>query len=120
MVRKPDSVIVLNGILPRSKNRKGLLVHRRQNLTKGGNPVDGNNFDFWPVIETVNRGLKEFATGYENIRFYNSTDIFLERRNKAIFINGDLLMSGFLHPSAAGHKIWGDEIVNYIVEEIGV
>jgi len=120
LTRKPNSIIVLNSILPRTRDKNGLLImYPHEGHSNGYNSVKKNKFDFWPMIETLNKRLKEFAALHDNIKFYNATDFFLERKHESIFIDTQL-MRDRLHPTASGYKLWGDGIVNYLVEEIGV
>merc|ERR1711957_98329 len=117
----PNSIIVLNSILPRTNKKDRLLFDSNHidHMDEQVNPIDDKLFDYWPVINSVNQELEKFATEHDNIKFFNATDYFLQISNGEFFINKEL-MPDRLHPSAAGHKIWGDGIVDYLINEIGV
>jgi len=117
--RKPDSVVVINGILPRTNRMDGYLVpppgeEYSYNLSKS----ETLQFDFWPSIQDINDELKEYSKRRDNVKYVDSSHLFLVQLGNDMFKREDKqltkeLMVDFIHPSALGSKIWGKFIVDF-------
>jgi len=107
-IKRPDSTIVINSILPRSFDfREGLLFHKSRGNLKNPQPP------LWKDIKRVNEQLEDYCRIHANVEFFNATDIFLlnpSAPDRKLRIDKNL-MGDFLHPSALGYKLWGDQIV---------
>jgi lysophospholipase L1-like esterase len=95
-IQRPDVKIVLNSILPRGK--------------------DGNLFASpggWEELDELHHRLECFAKVTRNVEFFNATSMFLlddgENQNPDYFEDP-------VHPSAAGHQVWGQAIVETVLE----
>jgi len=134
--RKSDSLIVINGILPRTIGNDGLLHHRHRyssplssphNEAKGQAKEDKRKakLDYWPSIQGINRELKNFSLKHDRVEFFDASNIFLGsvsntyfKRSEKILIQE--LMEDFLHPSKLGHSIWADAIEDYITSDLNM
>ena len=116
-LKKPGSILVVNSLLPRSYDKKnGYLVPPKKGFwnkkRSQGRP------SLWLDIQAVNHQLEQYCNNHEKILFFNATDIFLlpeENEKRKIDKN---LMGDYLHPSALGYKLWGDQIVKKLDELI--
>ena len=105
--RKPDSTVVINGILPRTDRKDGYLIPPSRTKMNEKSIDDTSEFHFWPSILSINDELKEFSKRYENIKYIDSSDLFLMQLGNENFKREDKLlaeelMSDFIHPSARG------------------
>jgi len=101
--KKPNSTIVINGILPSSRTK-------------------GKLGDIWNKIQNINKELKATCERYNRLFYFDASRIFLqvESIGEDDATGQDVipkhLMPDFLHPSAEGHELWAVEIVKYIEE----
>jgi len=99
--RKPDSLIVLNGLLPRTYNKDGFVAR--------GGPIKPS---VWEDIKAINSELKMYATYREGVSYFDTKVFFKDPKAPAKKLKIDKkLMPDYLHPSAAGYRLWGEEIV---------
>jgi len=120
LVQKPGSTIVVNGLLPRSFDQKrGYLMRSTTKggiLSKLGRTIGlGKKKDppLWEDIQAINAQLEEYSGKRDNVEYFDSSDIFIKdmlvkEKDLRIDVN---LMNDYLHPSALGYKLWGDQIV---------
>lgn len=108
--KKPGSIIVINGLLPRTfDTRKGFVTRKK-------NPGLGNKKNrpvLWNDIVEINKELEEYSKHHDGVEYFNPNGIFLVDEtvsSKSPQIN-KRLMPDYLHPSARGYKTWGDKIV---------
>ena len=104
--QKPMARVVINGLLPRTFNRDGYVG-------KGG----AIKPSVWADIQTINSELKMYATyrGGERVTYFE-TDAFLKDPKlpvNQIQIDKEL-MPDYLHPSPAGYRAWGNEIIKVL------
>jgi lysophospholipase L1-like esterase len=127
-IQKPGSIIVINGLLPRSFDRKDGYLHEKRNNNNNiigiHRKYDGRyNFpSLWNDIKNINQQLEEYSKRHDNVEYFDATDIFL-MGDIDIVSEDDLridpnLMNDFLHPSHIGYKLWGDQIVLKLQELI--
>lgn len=114
-IRKPESTIVINGLLPRaSKEREGQLYNN-----------DGS-ISIMDAIDNVNGVLKEFCDQDDSLYYFDAKDIFVHIKEEEIH-NGNRkenqdhassmfipssLMADYLHPTALGYQHWAIKIVD--------
>lgn len=111
-LRKPGSIIVINGILPRTYNRSG-FVGRGRSRKWWKTTAPPAMPSLWDDIEAVNEELKNYAESRDKIEYFETHVFFVDRTvpEENLLIEGKL-MPDFLHPSAEGYKLWGQEIVD--------
>lgn len=101
--KRTDAMIVLNGILPTTYERKRGFLNKSPKPTRF--PV------IWKDIQAINEQLRNYSTNRERVTFFNVPELFL--KENGIQINKER-MTDFLHPSSQGYKAWGDEIVELL------
>ena len=191
--QKPDSIIVLNGILPRTDSQSGKLIpvenigvaspspaktvqeqllqddeHHYDESPKGNTidetdnsmneeaspsitendmeaSLDANSAsgtvssterkntspplptlshrNFWQSIQSINKGLERYAEQNDGVEYFDASGIFVAHLgNKFYQLKEEFLMKelqgDFLHPTALGHKLWGEAIVDYIISDL--
>lgn len=97
--QRPSSRVVINGLLPRSYNKDGFVA-------KGG-PTKPS---VWEDIKAINAELKTYATYREGVSYFDTNVFFKDPDAFDLKIDQEL-MPDLLHPSPAGYKLWGEEIV---------
>lgn len=99
--QKPDSLVVLNALLPRSFNKDGYVA-------KSG-PIKPS---VWEDIKAINSELKMYATYRERVSFFDTKIFYKDPKAHSSKLQIDKeLMPDLLHPSPAGYKLFGEEIV---------
>mmetsp|Transcript_1358 Transcript_1358/g.2176 ORF Transcript_1358/g.2176 Transcript_1358/m.2176 type:complete len:319 (-) Transcript_1358:378-1334(-) len=111
MHHKPDATIVINGILPRSSRPDGKLVGDDKN----NDDDDDKVIDFWPAIQAVNENLQKICEKHDQLEYFDADSIFIKEKRSKKYIPS-ALMKDRLHPTALGHKIWGEAIVKKLSE----
>jgi len=116
--KKPGSTIVINGLLPRSFDRKHGFVARKRTRVIDSKP---NPPALWHDILVINGQLREFSMQHEGVEYFDASNIFLIDEtlpvNKLqIDVN---LMGDYLHPTAKGYQVWGEKIVDKLDQLIG-
>lgn len=112
LLQKPSSTIVVNGLLPRTYSRNGYVGRgRSRKWWKSKSPPAMPSL--WDDIEAVNEELKNYAASRDKVEYFETHAFFVDRSvsEENLQIDGKL-MPDFLHPSAEGYKLWGQEIVN--------
>ena len=94
----PGAIIVLNSILPRNENPEDLLA----------SPT-------WPIIQEINLKLECYANTARGVEFFNATDVFLTHRQGKTVVN-DKFMTDTVHPNAEGSRLWGEAIVDRVLD----
>jgi len=101
LLKQPQSVIVINGILPRSTiAANGYLLY---------------NHSFWKDIASINQALEQYTQHRsKQLHYFDARDLFLVdasvKDESQLQIQLDL-MPDLLHPSALGYQKWGEAIV---------
>jgi lysophospholipase L1-like esterase len=95
------AMVVINGLLPFTFNRDGYV-------TKGGSVKPS----VWSDVQTINAELKMYATYRDGVSYFDTDVFFKDPRANADQLQIDKeLMTDYLHPSPAGYRLWGEEIV---------
>ncbi len=106
MKLRPNSIIVVNGLLPRSDI--GRKTDGRLYVEDELTVMDG--------IEGVNRRLQGFVQNHTNLEYFDPLALFTETDPEmgegkyGLFIPTGVMMDR-LHPTPAGYKKWGKKIV---------
>jgi len=114
--QRPDSVIVVNSLLPR---RDEIYVQEVKfyDDTKVG---DGRQqFRMWKSIQNVNKKLRQYCEqkkGSKKIIFFDATDIFLQKDENGVAYIPQNMMLNFFHPSVAGYRAWAEKITEVLDE----
>jgi lysophospholipase L1-like esterase len=99
--RMPASQVVVNALLPRSFHKEGIV-------SKGGKFKPS----IWEDIKAINEELKVYARYRDRVEFFETKVFFKDPKASTAELQLDVeLMPDFLHPSAKGYQLWGDEIV---------
>jgi lysophospholipase L1-like esterase len=106
--KKPLAQVVLNALLPRSFNQEGYVAK-----------IGKFKPSVWEDIKAINKELKMYATYRDRVVFFE-TNVFLKdpKAPKADLQIDEELMPDFLHPSAKGYQLWGEEIAQKLEEII--
>jgi len=94
----PGAKIVLNSMLPRNENPDNLLE----------SPT-------WPIIQEINLKLECYANTARGVDFFNATDVFVAHRKGKTVVNSQF-MKDSVHPNAEGSRLWGEAIVDRVLE----
>jgi len=106
--RRPNSQVVLNGLLPRTFNQDGFVA-------KGGTFKPS----IWNEIKTINRELKQYATYRERVSYFDTKVFFVDPvAHESELIIDKTLMGDYLHPTPEGYQLWGREISETLLQII--
>lgn len=100
--QRPDSIVVVHGLFPRSDER-----HKEGPLHR-----------YWGQIVWINQQLKKFCALHSEWRYFDVNNLLLERKADAplkVALKPGLLPDG-LHPSVEGYKIWSAELSKLIAK----
>ena len=124
-LKKPGSILVVNSLLPRTFDKKnGYLVPPKQRFFVPTNKR--RRPSLWLDIQVVNQQLEQYCNNHQDdkVLFFNATELFLlpeddnkQKKGRSRQIDKNL-MGDYLHPSALGYKLWGDQIVKKLDELI--
>lgn len=124
----PNSVIVIQGILPRTNHKDGslsiknpalphLFVHHDKNSKMYWTVREAKKkAGFWPSIQNVNAQLEQFCAQHKHLVYFDASSLFLESvggknfRSKEKRINKALIREGKLL-TLDGYTILGQAIV---------
>ena len=118
----PQSIVVIQGILPRTSRTDGLLEPRsyhkkligKHHTEKYYADMAQHAFLLWPSIETINKQLENFCEGHDYFVYFDAAALFLEdARDAKIGKTQKIitkLMPDYVHPSPAGWEHLGKAI----------
>lgn len=129
----PDSVVVIQGILPRSSNPDGSLtakghhhgIFHKHHTAQEEAAQARKDFLLWPSIQDINRELAAFCEKNEHFVYFDADKLFLGRQTNSHYqgetkIIRDLIPDN-VHLSVAGYKVLGqamfDELQRIILDE---
>ena len=103
---RPNSHVVVNGLLPRTFNLEGFV-------TKPGKFKPS----LWNDIKAINDELKLYATYRDGVSYFETNNVFYKNpdttNENELQIDKEL-MSDYLHPTAKGYRLWGNEIYDVL------
>jgi lysophospholipase L1-like esterase len=129
--RYPNSIIVVNGVLPASLRPDGRLItpppsdsnhhHNNKNQTNDNHKNhhdDGDDENVWTVIQRLNQDLEKFCR-FHKYFYVDSSHLFLANIGNANFLRKEKilmkeLMNDFIHPTPQGYQIWAKDIVDQL------
>jgi len=101
--QKPSAIIVINGLLPTTKVRGGMLSLEKHRFKRW------TGRDLWPSIEIINDILDKFADNHHGISYFDPKQVFTETGRSGDHIV-KALMNDPIHPSAQGYVKWSEAI----------
>ena len=139
--KKPDTIVVLNGMLPRTDSEDGRLIKRSGSGSENGNVTSSgvsseittststshssseSSYSYWQSIQSINKGLQRYAEQHDEVEYFDPSDVFIVQMGNKVYQRDELflvheLQRDYLHPSALGHRLWGEAIVNYIASDL--
>jgi len=113
--RKPDAMIVVNGLLPRAFHPEGHVAAKKSTTTAT---------DFPPLYTdqmiTVNKELSRYANAHDKVHYFESEVFWVDKNVPTDDLKINLkLMPDMFHPSADGYDAWGAEILQELENLIG-
>jgi len=121
LARKPEATVVINGILPRGDYDGGRLVDPESDQMRLDEPLEEINL--WRSIILVNQELEIFANKTSRVKYFDAKNYFLVPMKNKYYASKEhqmikKLMSDYFHPTAKGHKVWGEHILKFLRENI--
>lgn len=131
-VQHPDSVVVVQSILPRSSSSDGhvrtITNSSRPSKTLFHHPtkeyVKTDEYPLWPSIQLINAEVAKFCEKHEHLVFFDVSDIFFGSLGNAYYVASDkvlikeLFRNDHTTPSVKGFeilaKVIGKEIVRIV------
>lgn len=93
--RKPDAIIVVNGILPHNNVQS----------------------EFWSSIKEINVKLERSVQGEKNVYYFDAFPYFYDKARQTIRPE---LYNGHVHLNENGYKCWFEAIVNWTHTNLGI
>jgi len=100
--KRPDSMIVVNGLLPRAHEGTTGLLNEKTNNSK---------MTKWEGVQLINQRLETFAYQNDKVHYFDAMNLFTATNSDGQLYIPTSLMYDYLHPTAEGYRIWGEEIV---------
>jgi len=111
---RPNASIVINGLLPRTFNRKGYVMKGHSKLLSWNRAALPS---LWADISAINDDLQHYADMNEKVQYYNTDLFFTDKEAPTSQLRLDSkLMPDHLHPSTIGYELWAIEIVKQLDE----
>ena len=118
----PDSVVVLQGILPQTSRSDGSLDPHKPRTSFFRGPTSEKErahealkeASLWPSIQNINQQLASFCENHEHIVYFDVDPVFVTSKGNAKYIRQELMMPDYRTPSFAGMK----ELGTFIYEEL--
>jgi lysophospholipase L1-like esterase len=121
--RYPGSVVVIQGILPRTSRKDGILEPKSMHTKLIGKhhtekyyaDMAQHAYLLWPSIQVINSELEKFCEGRENIVYFDAGRLFLQDvKEKKMGKTQKIitkLMPDYVHPSPEGWMVLGEAIL---------
>ena len=121
---RPGSVIVIQGLLPRTNNKDGTLgmpnrKHRFHSSHRVKEYVKSDEYPLWPSIEIINQELERFCAKHEHLVYFDAASIFTGSLGNEHFQSSAKVILKELMPDFAHLSIKGQEIfLKVIAKEV--
>lgn len=167
---KPDSIVVVNGILPRTNSPDGRLtgadsssqekyddsgvqddtdadeedekasdgtskqssdamtpdtaaMGEGHNMSSTERNTSSHHYTYWQSIQSINKGLALYAEENDKVEYFDASEIFIAEMGNKLFRREEKFLMrelqwDYLHPTALGHKLWGEAIVDYFASDL--
>jgi lysophospholipase L1-like esterase len=114
-IRKPNSIIVIHAILPRTFSHKGYVMRGQTSPLPSFVGNTKQLPSLWRDIVAVNEELRRYSAERENVEYVETKLFFVDSSASPqdLRINSSL-MPDYLHPSVEGYERWGEEIVSFL------
>mmetsp|Transcript_55908 Transcript_55908/g.84606 ORF Transcript_55908/g.84606 Transcript_55908/m.84606 type:complete len:413 (+) Transcript_55908:93-1331(+) len=122
-MKKPGSIVVIQGLLPRSSFSDGALSHSHSKSTVVRSSTKEyykpNEYPLWPSIKAINTELENFCAQHEHMVYFDTSSLFFGSLGNEHFQSSQKiilkeLMPDFAHPSAKGYQILAKVIGNEV------
>ena len=121
---RPGSVIVIQGLLPRTNNRDGTLglpskKHRFHSRSshKVKEYVKEDEYPLWPSIEIVNQELERFCVMHDHLVYFDAAAIFTGSLGNEHFQSSTKVVLKELMPDFAHLSVKGQEILLKVISK---
>jgi lysophospholipase L1-like esterase len=116
-MKRPGSIVVIQGILPRSSFADGALSPSHTKSKSGQyrphrkEYFKTEHYPLWPSIKVINAELERFCEKHEHMVYFDASRLFFGNLGNEYFQSSDstllkeLYMSDFAHPSVQGYRI---------------
>ena len=79
--------------------------------------------DYWQSIQSINKGLERYAEQNNMVEYFEGSPIFIAQMGNQFYHRDEKylmkeLQGDYLHPTALGHRLWGEAIVDYLVSDL--
>ena len=119
-MQHPDSVVVIQGLLPRSSFSDGHVAsyHSKTTILRGdkGSKISPHHtrefykpeqYPLWPSIKVINEELEKFCENHKHIVYFDSSSLFFGSLGNEHFQSQEKsilkeLMPDYAHPSVKG------------------
>ena len=134
-VKKPGSIIVIQGLLPRSSFKDGSLQniqkppssssYHSSSHVKSKQYYKPEEYPLWPSIRAINEELEKFCAQHDHLVYFDTSKLFFGSLGNDHFQSSQKtilkeLMPDYAHPSAKGYQILarviGEELEEIIYE----
>ena len=122
-MQRPGSVVVIQGLLPRSSFNDGHLestpLHQQKYYYRP------EQYPLWPSIELINEELEKFFQNHEHMIYFDTTALFFASLGDEQFKSSENvilknLMTDYTHPSLKGYEVLAEAMgkeLNRIIYE---
>lgn len=110
----PGSVVVVQGILPRSSYADGRLItpgDTSKDRKSHNKYVKAGHYPMWPSIQVINKEIEDFCARHEHLLFFDADEIFFGSVGNKYFTKQEqvliqeLFKNDHIMPSAKGFEI---------------
>ena len=124
----PESKVVIQGILPRSRRPDGTLEDRPKSFFGGGGGIFGDqssgriNFSLWPSIQSINEEVADFCKGHPQMVYFDAASLFIGSAGNDHFRSSKpqvltQLMPDGVHLSYEGYQVLG-RVIRHEIDKI--
>jgi len=124
----PESVIVIQGILPWTRNADGSLLPDKKLPRLFGQHMSEKKAEFktvkaaqqyarlWPSIQHINAELEKFCAQHEHLVYFDASNLFLGSMGNSVFVSKEqhiipALMSEGKKLTYEGYRVLGNAIL---------
>lgn len=119
---RPGSVVVIEGLLPRTNSPDGTLGrhHKKRKfhaIHKEKEYVKRDEYPLWPSIEIINQELERFCAKHEHLVYFDAASIFVGTFGNEHFQSSGKGILKELMPDYANLSIKGHEIFLKVISK---
>lgn len=132
MIQRPGSVVVIQGLLPRSSSNNGHITNYHVKSTvfnKNSHKKQyyrPEQYPLWPSINLINDELEKFCAKHEHLVYFDTSALFFGSLGNEHYQSSEKiilkeLMPDYKHPSVKGYEILarviGEEVYRIVYED---